>query len=99
MDRRALLKTGAAALVASRFPAPNIRAQSRPTLRVLGTHVTLRDEIRTKAQNDLGIDLEFLPGGDAEILHQASTRPDSFDVYVFPSAGASRPLQTPGDRG
>lgn len=100
MDRRTLLKAGAAVLVTSRFPAPNLRTRSRPTLRVLGTHVTLRDEIRTRAQHDLGIDLEFSPGGDAEILHQASTRPDSFDVYeqwsnsikVLWRAGTIQPL-------
>ncbi len=100
MDRRALLKAGAAALVTSRFPAPNLRTRSRPTLRVLGTHVTLRDEIRTRAQNDLGINLEFSPGGDAEILHQASTQPGSFDVYeqwsnsikVLWRAGTIQPL-------
>jgi putative spermidine/putrescine transport system substrate-binding protein len=79
-----------------------IRASSRPTLRVLGTHVTLRDEIRQKAQDDLGIDLEFFPGGDAEILHRAATRPESFDVYeqwsnsikVLWRAGSIQPVET-----
>lgn len=53
----------------------------RPKLRVLGTHVTLQEQIRRAAQADLGIDIEFIPGGSASVLQQASTRPDSFDVY------------------
>lgn len=48
---------------------------------MLGTHVTLLPEIRERAMRDLGIELEFTPGGDPQILHRASTRPDSFDVY------------------
>jgi len=80
-SRRTFLKTGAAAIIGSQFAVPMIRAASRPKLRVLGTHVTLREEIRQQAQADLGIDLEFSPGGDPDILHQASTHPDSFDVY------------------
>jgi putative spermidine/putrescine transport system substrate-binding protein len=48
---------------------------------VLGTHVTLQEPLRQKAQEDLGIDVEFQPGGSAEVLHQASTRPESFDLY------------------
>ncbi len=100
-NRRTFLKAGAAVIV-SQLPVPMIRASSRPTLRVLGTHVTLRDEIQQKAQDDLGIDLEFFPGGDAEILHRAATRPDSFDVYeqwsnsikVLWRAGSIQPVET-----
>jgi putative spermidine/putrescine transport system substrate-binding protein len=81
ISRRKFLSMGIGALAASQIPAPVIFARSRPRLRVLGTHVTLREEIKKKAQEDLGIDLSFYPGGDPQILHQASTRPDSFDVY------------------
>lgn len=81
MNRRKFLRVGLGAVLASQFPIPVIMAGSRPRLRVLGTHVTLREEIKKKAQQDLGIDLEFYPGGDPQILHRASTRPDSFDVY------------------
>ena len=61
--------------------APYVFARHRTKLRVLGTHVTLQEELRKKAQQDLGIDIEFQPGGSAAVLHQASTRPASFDLY------------------
>ena len=72
---------GAASTVGSQLPIGKVILDSRVKLRVLGTHVTLRKEIRKQAQDDLGIDLEFFPGGDPQILHQASTRPESFDIY------------------
>lgn len=81
INRRKFLKMGFSAFVAGQFPVPLILAGSRPKLRVLGTHVTLREEIKKQAQKDLGIDLEFFPGGDPQILHRASTRPESFDIY------------------
>jgi len=61
--------------------APFIHTKGRVKLRVLGTHVTLREAIRRQAEQDLGIDLVFMPGGNAEILYQASSDPDCFDVY------------------
>ncbi len=61
--------------------APYAFARTRTKLRVLGTHVTLQEPLRLQAEQDLGIDLEFQPGGSAGVLHQASTRPDSFDLY------------------
>ena len=48
---------------------------------MLGTHVTLQEELRKQAEADLGIKVEFTPGGSAQVLHQASTRPESFDLY------------------
>ena len=74
----------AAALVvgtAAATRAPFVFAGERPKLRVLGTHVTLREDIRQRAEQDLGIDITFEPGGDAHILQKASSRPDSFDIY------------------
>jgi putative spermidine/putrescine transport system substrate-binding protein len=50
-------------------------------LRVLGTHVTLREQIRQQAQKDLGIEIIFEPKGSAAVLQKASTRPESFDLY------------------
>lgn len=61
--------------------APYIIAKSQTTLRVMGTHVTLQEEIRRKAMADLGINLVFEPRGEAELVQKATTRPDQFDLY------------------
>lgn len=61
--------------------APYAYAKQRHTLRVLGTHVTLQEELRQRAEKDLGISIQFQPGGSARVLHQASTQPESFDLY------------------
>lgn len=82
-SRRTVLR-GGAALACSRAvgsPAPAIHARRKPTLRVLGTHVTLQEPLRVAAQRDLGINIEFSPGGSASVLQQASTSPASFDIY------------------
>jgi len=84
-DRRDFLKTcgsvaaGVAATIA--FPAIISARESKPTIRVVGTHVTLQEAIRKKAEQDLGINIEFYPGGTAEVLLRASTDPSSFDLY------------------
>jgi len=61
--------------------APYGFAKQRRVLRVLGTHVTLQEPLRRQAEKDLGIEIQFTPGGSARVLHQAATRPDSFDLY------------------
>ena len=103
-SRRRFLKTSAAAVagVSSTFHVPYAFARTRPTLRVLGTHVTLQEELRIRAQRDLGIELVFEAGGSAAVLQKASTRPESFDVYeqwsnslrVLWQAGAIQPVET-----
>lgn len=84
-DRRVFLKkSGSLTLGATAtLGFPNIiRAlDSRPTIKVVGTHVTLQEEIRKRAEQDLGINIEFYPGGSAEVLLRASTDPSSFDLY------------------
>lgn len=52
-----------------------------PTLRILGTHVTLQEELRQRAMEDLGIKLEFEAKGSAAVLQKASMNPSSFDLY------------------
>lgn len=82
-SRRTILH-GGAALSASlwcKTTAPAVHLNRRPKLRVLGTHVTLQAAVRERAQEDLDIDIEFAPGGSAEVLQKASTHPGSFDVY------------------
>ena len=58
-----------------------MHARNRPKLRVLGTHVTLQEEIRRRAMDELDIDIEFTPGGSAEVLQKATNDPSSFDLY------------------
>lgn len=62
---------------------PNIlHARNKyPTINVLGTHVTLQEAIRKRAQEDLKININFTPGGSAEVMHKASFSPESFDIY------------------
>ena len=67
-----------AALVAK---APYVFAKQRIKLRILGTHVTLQEELRQKAMDDLGIDLVFEAKGSAAVLQKASVSPSSFDLY------------------
>ena len=108
VSRRVLLAgatTGAVAAVAragpTPAPGPTIVVPKRRRLRVLGTHVTLQEPLRQQAQRDLGIEIEFSPGGSAAVLHQASTRPESFDLYeqwsnsirVLWGAGAIQPIE------
>ncbi len=81
--------TGPSKATAPAEPVSAPQAQSEITihsptkwkLRILGTHVTLQEKLRLKAQQDLGIELEFAPGGSAQVMHQASTQPKSFDLY------------------
>jgi len=61
--------------------APYVFSRTKTKLRVLGTHVTLQEELREKAMQDLGIELEFEPGGSAAVLQKASMNPQSFDLY------------------
>lgn len=85
MDRRTfLLHSGAiasATVTALAFPGIAKAYNRKPTIRVLGTHVTLQETIRQQAEKDLGINIEYYPGGDAEVLLKASTDPGSFDIY------------------
>ena len=82
--------------------APYIIAKAKPTVRVLGTHVTLQEELRKLAMKDLGINLEFAPNGSAAVLQKASSNPESFDLYeqwsdsinILWSAKAIQPIET-----
>jgi putative spermidine/putrescine transport system substrate-binding protein len=80
-SRRQFLKQGAASLAAVNFPFIANAANKRPILRVLGTHVTLQEDIRLAAERALGFNIKFYPGGSAEVLLQASIEPESFDIY------------------
>jgi putative spermidine/putrescine transport system substrate-binding protein len=84
ITRRKFIKATIAGATYATFGSvafPNILKGKKRKLRVLGTHVTLQEAIRKKAEADLGLEIEFSPGGSAEVIHKATTRPDSFDIY------------------
>jgi len=82
MERRHFLKTTTAALVSTMgFPSILSAKNKYPTIKVLGTHVTLQEAIRKKAMEELKINIEFYPGGSAEVLAKAIANPNSFDIY------------------
>ena len=64
--------------------------------------MTLQETIRVQAGKDLGINIQFFPGGDAEVLLKAATDPRSFDIYeqwsdsikVLWMADAIQPIRT-----
>lgn len=74
-----IAKTGLSACLAVK--APFVFARNKTKIRVLGTHVTLQEELRQRAMQDLGIELEFEPKGSAAVLQKASVSPRSFDLY------------------
>lgn len=82
--------------------APYVFAKKQTTVRILGTHVTLQEELRQRAMKELGINLEFYPGGSARVLQKAAASPESFDLYeqwsdsinILWQAGAIQPLDT-----
>ena len=81
MNRRTFLQSGIAIGSALAFPNIIQARDGKPTIKVVGTHVTLQDVIRQRAEKDLGINIEFYPGGDAKVLLKAATDPKSFDLY------------------
>jgi putative spermidine/putrescine transport system substrate-binding protein len=82
-NRRKFIKTigAGAALTSLAFKAPYVFAKKQVTLRVMGTHVTLQEELRQLAMKELGINLEFTPMGSAAVLQKAAADPSSFDLY------------------
>lgn len=85
MNRSAFLQQSSAIASAAAttlaFPSIVKAYNRKPTINVLGTHVTLQETIRHQAEKDLGIQIKFFPGGDAEVLLKAATNPGSFDIY------------------
>ncbi|GAA0855723.1 ABC transporter substrate-binding protein [Aliiglaciecola litoralis] len=61
--------------------APYVFARKKMTLKVLGTHVTLQEELRQRAMQDLGIELIFEAKGSAAVVQKASIQPASFDLF------------------
>ncbi len=61
--------------------APAVHTAGRPRLRVLGTAISLLEELRLKAQADLGIDVCFDNNDFIVTQHKAAQEPDSYDIY------------------
>jgi putative spermidine/putrescine transport system substrate-binding protein len=82
--------------------APFVFAKNQTTLRVMGTHVTLQEEIRQQAMKDLGINLVFEARGESELVQKATSHPDQFDLYeqwtdsikTLWQAGVIQPIDT-----
>ena len=81
-SRRGVLKAGAAAAVASAFPAPMIWAQEirNITLRQFGTGVSNINEVAQKVKEDLGFTLEMTALDSDAVTQRAATQPNSFDI-------------------
>src|SRR5687768_649014 len=62
-------------------PAPRVHTRERPVLRVLGTEITLLDELRLRAEAELGIRLEFEILDFLSAQRKAATEPHTYDVY------------------
>ena len=101
--RREALKTITKTLVgvSAIAKAPYVFAKQRTQLKVLGTHVTLQEDLRKQAMEDLGIDIVFEARGSASVLQKATLNPESFDLYeqwsnsIRPlwSSGAIQPIE------
>lgn len=83
ITRRDAIITGvkATAVGIAAINAPYVLSKKTTTLRILGTHVTLQEELRKKAMKDLGINLIFEAKGSAAVLQKAASNPSSFDLY------------------
>ena len=100
LSRRKLLQGATGAGLAVK--APFVFARKPITLRVLGTHVTLQEELRQQAMQDPGIEIKFEPKGSAAVLQKASMFPESFDLYeqwsnsinVLWSSGSIQAIET-----
>ena len=81
--------------------APAVQTGGRPLLRVLGTAVTLIEDVRRQAARDLGIDLDFIVQDAVTAQRRAAIQPSSYDVYdqwfhnvpVVWSSGALQPIR------
>jgi putative spermidine/putrescine transport system substrate-binding protein len=67
--------------VRSPHPRPAVRTSGRPELRVLGTEITLLEQLREQAEHDLGIDISFETLDFLGAQRKAATQPGSFDIY------------------
>ncbi|MBX9457529.1 MAG: extracellular solute-binding protein [Rhizobium sp.] len=60
---------------------PAVHVAGRPTLRVLGTAISLLEELRVGAEKDLGVNIVFDNNDFLTTQHKAAQEPDSYDIY------------------
>ncbi|WP_429813736.1 ABC transporter substrate-binding protein [Ensifer sp. B1-9] len=60
---------------------PALHLVGRPKLRVLGTAISLLEELRLRAEEDLGIEVVFDNNDFLTTQHKAAQEPDSYDIY------------------
>lgn len=65
----------------SHFAAPALATAGRPKLRVLGTAISLLEELRVGAEKDLGIEIAFDNNDFLTTQHKAAQEPGSYDIY------------------
>jgi putative spermidine/putrescine transport system substrate-binding protein len=58
-----------------------VNTAERRRLRVLGTEITALDQVQRRAEQDLGIEIEFEMLDFLSAQRKAATEPDAFDVY------------------
>ncbi|MDO6474624.1 extracellular solute-binding protein [Alteromonas sp. 1_MG-2023] len=80
LTRRRVLKGSLAGWLTAGM-VPFAIGKEKPLVRVLGTHVTLQEPLRQQAMEDLGVRLQFAPGGSATVLQKATMNPQGFDLY------------------
>jgi putative spermidine/putrescine transport system substrate-binding protein len=66
---------------ANRSPFPAPARTVRRTLRILGTAITLLEQIRLRAEADLGFDIEFEVLDFLHCQRRAAMEPESYDIY------------------
>jgi putative spermidine/putrescine transport system substrate-binding protein len=57
------------------------RSAEKPTLRILGTEITLLEELQLRAEEELGLRLEFDTLDFLSAQRKAATEPHTYDVY------------------
>ncbi|QND66287.1 extracellular solute-binding protein [Mesorhizobium loti] len=65
----------------SALSSPAVHTQGRPKLRILGTAISLLEELRLGAERDLGMDIEFDNQDFMTAQHKAALEPDTYDIY------------------
>lgn len=61
--------------------APALHLSGRPKLRILGTAISLLEELRVRAGEDLGIEIVFDKNDFLTTQYKAAREPDSYDIY------------------